>query len=113
MESSTRSGAVKRQELGERILEPAQVRTAVGLLTGASGPLEPQRFGLPPDLVLLSWFKAAQITHGAVFRAVRPDGRVDVMPLSDRSIALIVQRRAKQAGLGRGPSAPTRCAQDF
>jgi hypothetical protein len=30
------------------MFEPAQVETAVGLLTGASGPLEPQRFGLIP-----------------------------------------------------------------
>jgi site-specific recombinase XerD len=52
---------------------------------------------LCPIAALKAWLKAAQITHGAVFRAVWPDGRVDVMPLSDRSIALIVQRRAMQA----------------
>jgi site-specific recombinase XerD len=54
---------------------------------------------LCPIAALTAWLTAAQITHGAVFRAVWPDDHVDVMPLSDRSIALIVQRRARQAGL--------------
>jgi hypothetical protein len=66
---------LKRRELGERMFEPAQVETALGLLAGeqpattreflrrmladgatsldqrlkASGPLEPQRFSLPRD----------------------------------------------------------------
>jgi integrase len=54
---------------------------------------------LCPVASLQAWLEAAQIIEGPVFRGVLPNGRLDIMPLSDRSIALIVQRRAKQAGL--------------
>ena len=54
---------------------------------------------LCPVLALDSWLEAACILGGPIFRAVLPGGKVSVMPLSDRSVALIVKRRALAAGL--------------
>jgi hypothetical protein len=46
---------------------------------------------LCPVAALQSCLNAAQIIEGPVFRSVLPNDRVDVMPLSDRSIALSVR----------------------
>lgn len=46
-----------------------------------------------------AWLAAASITHGPLFRAVDQHGHVSPRALSDRSVALIVQRTAERAGL--------------
>jgi site-specific recombinase XerD len=42
---------------------------------------------------------AAGITDGPVFREVKKGGRVQADALTDRSVAIILKRRARQAGL--------------
>lgn len=46
-----------------------------------------------------AWLDAAAITRGPLFRAVDQHGHISPRALSDRSVALIVQRTAERAGL--------------
>jgi len=46
-----------------------------------------------------AWLAAAAITKGPIFRSIDRHGRVSERALSDRSVALIVQRHAEKAGL--------------
>ena len=52
-----------------------------------------------PVRVLRAWLEAAGIEAGPLFRAVDQHGHVSPDALSDRSVARIVQRTAKVAGL--------------
>lgn len=54
---------------------------------------------LKPVAALDAWCEAAGIKSGPVFREVDRHGKVGLTPLSDRSIARIVQRAAAAAGL--------------
>jgi hypothetical protein len=45
------------------------------------------------------WLLAAGIREGAVFRSVSRQGQIGVGPLCDRSVAVIVKKCAKAAGL--------------
>ena len=53
---------------------------------------------LQPVAALSAWLEAAGIDEGPVFREVDRHGKVGSTPLSDRSIARIVQRAAAGAG---------------
>ncbi len=46
-----------------------------------------------------AWLRLARITKGPLFRAIDRHGHVSPRALSDRSVALIVQRTAARAGL--------------
>lgn len=52
-----------------------------------------------PVRALRAWLKAAGITRGPAFRPINRWGYVRPRRLSDRSVALIVQKRAQAAGL--------------
>lgn len=52
-----------------------------------------------PVRALKAWLESAQLEDGPLFRPVNPKGDVGLTRLSDRSVALIVQRTAKRAGL--------------
>lgn len=54
---------------------------------------------LCPVRALAAWLEAARIDSGPIFRGVDQLGRVAIEGLSDRSVARIVQRAAKAAGL--------------
>jgi integrase len=54
---------------------------------------------LRPVEALDAWLTAASITSGPVFREVDRHGRVGAGALSDRSVARIVKRTIKAAGL--------------
>jgi site-specific recombinase XerD len=54
---------------------------------------------LCPVRALAAWLETAQITEGAIFRAIDRHGRVAGEGLSDRSVARIVQGAAERAGL--------------
>lgn len=48
---------------------------------------------------LAAWLEAAHVDSGPIFRGIDQLGRVATAALSDRSVARIVQRVAKAAGL--------------
>lgn len=52
-----------------------------------------------PVRALQVWLEGAQLEEGPLFRPIGPKGDVGRTRLSDRSVALIVQRTAKRAGL--------------
>lgn len=52
-----------------------------------------------PVRALGAWLEATGIVEGALFRSVDRHGNVSAEPLSDRSVARIVQRAALDAGL--------------
>jgi site-specific recombinase XerD len=54
---------------------------------------------LKPLAALDAWLTSAKIVDGAIFREVDRHGRVGVGALSDRTVARIVKRTAKAAGL--------------
>ena len=54
---------------------------------------------LCPVRALAAWLAASAITEGSIFRGVDRHSRLSPVALSDRSVALIVQRAAKSAGL--------------
>jgi site-specific recombinase XerD len=54
---------------------------------------------LCPIEALRAWLAVAKIIEGPVFRGVLPDDTISSRALSDRSVALIVKRRARAAGL--------------
>jgi integrase len=54
---------------------------------------------LCPVRALDDWLSASHITEGPIFRPIHRSGRIRDVGLSDRSVALIVQRAAARAGL--------------
>src|SRR6266849_4118980 len=54
-----------------------------------------------PVRSLRAWLDVASIASGAIFRAVDRHGNIAVTRLTDQSVALIVKRCAKAAGLGK------------
>jgi site-specific recombinase XerD len=54
---------------------------------------------LRPVAAVQDWLAAAGITEGPVFRPVFKGQRVQGVPLSDRSVAIILKRYAKRVGL--------------
>jgi site-specific recombinase XerD len=48
---------------------------------------------------MLAWLRAAGIERGAVFRKVNRHGDVEGERLTDKSVALVVKRAAKRAGI--------------
>jgi site-specific recombinase XerD len=59
----------------------------------------PRGTRLRPVLVVKAWLDAAGITEGPIFRPVAKGDRLLPARLTDRSVAAIVKRRAKDAGL--------------
>lgn len=55
-----------------------------------------------PVKAVRAWLKAARIKHGAIFRPVSKSGRVLSRRLSDRAVAEIVKKYARQIGLKPG-----------
>lgn len=103
------AAALRRSELIALQLEEIE-RRAGGVLVhlghsksdqegkGTSLPV-PNGRKLRPVEALDAWLAAAKITSGPVFREVDRHGRVGAGPLSGRSIARIVKRAIKAAGL--------------
>jgi len=68
---------------------------------------EGRKVGLPfgsnpltcPVRSLRAWLEIAAIARGPIFRAVDRHGNVAAVRLTDQSVALVVKRRAKAAGL--------------
>lgn len=52
-----------------------------------------------PVRSLRAWLEASGLREGPLFRALHRNGRMSAAALSDRSVALIVQRAARGAGL--------------
>ena len=80
----------------------------------APAPSEPwrtpaARASLIDLAALWTWLEAADITGGAVFRAINRHGRI-ATHLSDRAIALIVKRRAAAAGTDPANFSAPHCA---
>ena len=115
------AGALRRSELaGIRVEDLEQTQRGMQLTIGQTkgSQTEPVIIPLPygdtalcPVRALERWIKAAAIKDGPVFRRIwrqktnRKDGspslpHVGDQALSDRAIALIVQRRAVAAGFG-------------
>ena len=59
----------------------------------------PNGVKLKPVAALYAWLEAAKITDGALFRPVDRHGRVGECALTDRSVARVIKRAAKAAGL--------------
>jgi site-specific recombinase XerD len=55
-----------------------------------------------PVRSLQKWVEMAEIDEGPIFRPINRHGTVGTARLSDRSVALIIQRAAKRAGLDPG-----------
>jgi len=53
---------------------------------------------MPPLLVVRAWLDGAWIIEGRVFRSMTRHGRL-LDTMSDEAVALVVQRRAKMAGM--------------
>ncbi len=52
-----------------------------------------------PVRFVRAWLDAASVSEGPIFRAVNRHGRVGAARLSDRAVALVVQRAAASIGL--------------
>jgi integrase len=59
----------------------------------------PRGYRLRPVEAVQMWLAAAEINSGPVFRPVLKGGRLEAAPLTDRSVAKIVKRYARLAGL--------------
>jgi site-specific recombinase XerD len=57
------------------------------------------RSTLCPVRALDEWLEAAGITEGPIFRRISAKGKLGAEALSDRSVALVVQKTAERAGL--------------
>lgn len=62
-----------------------------------------------PLTALRAWLDGAALQDGALFRAIRPDGRLSNRALSDREICRIVQRAACRVGLTSVSGHSLRC----
>lgn len=58
----------------------------------------PEGRRIKPKALLLAWMKAAAHQDGALFRKLTPSDRLTEHPMSDRSIARLVQKHAAAAG---------------
>ena len=58
----------------------------------------PEGRQIKPKALLLAWMKAAAHQDGALFRKLTPSDRLTEHPMSDRSIARLVQKHAAAAG---------------
>ena len=65
----------------------------------------PKRYPLSPVPLLHTWLDAAHVTRGPLFRCISKDGRVQEKRISPRSVAAILRRAAKAAGLKNNFSA--------
>lgn len=65
---------------------------------GADIPV-PNGVRLKPVAALEAWLAAAAITEGPIFRPIDRHGRVGARGLTDRSVARVIKRAAKAAGL--------------
>ncbi len=67
------------------------------------GHIKGIRYGEHPDTcpvrAIRGWLRAAGIEHGPIFRAVNRGGNVSDRALSGRSVALIIKRACRRAGL--------------
>jgi integrase len=105
------AGAFRRSELVALDVEDVQ-RTRDGLVvTLRRGKTDQEgqgrQIGIPygsklltcPVRALEDWQTAAGITRGPLFRPINRHGQIRARHLSDRSVALIVKRAARAAGL--------------
>jgi site-specific recombinase XerD len=103
------AAALRRSELVALKLEDIEQRVGGILLhlgqttsdqEGAAAPIPvPNGKHIKPVEALNRWISAAGIMSGPVFREVDRHGKMGSTPLSDRSVARIVKRAVKAAGL--------------
>ena len=108
------AAALRRSELVALDVEHLAFTTARGLLvTIASSKTDQERAGATVAVpyararnnrcavrALRAWLQAAGIHRGPVFRRMRRGDTLSAERLTDQSVALIIKRRAKAAGLG-------------
>lgn len=109
------AGALRRSELVAVTVDDLQYRDEGIVVTLRSSKTDQEGRGrqvaIPrgrdamtcPVTALMAWLTEASIVTGPVFRAVDRHGRVSDESLSDRAVALVVKRRAEQAGLDPAP----------
>ncbi len=68
-------------------------------LGGGGNPGVPAELKDRPGAAVAAWLEGAEIPAGPAFCGILPGDKQSVMALSDRSVALIVKRRALAAGL--------------
>ncbi len=85
-----------REGLRIRVRRAKNDQIAAGAEKGLPFTASPE---LCPVRALRAWLDAASITEGPLFRAVGARGSIRATALSDRSVALVVQRAAKRAGM--------------
>jgi site-specific recombinase XerD len=103
------AGAFRRSELvGLQVADLADAEGGIRVLirhskTDQEGQGQeiaiPHGHSLRPVAAVRAWLEAAGITDGPIFRPVLKGSRVQPEPLSDRSVADIVKKHAKRAGL--------------
>ncbi|MDR6224354.1 site-specific integrase [Desmospora profundinema] len=105
------AGAFRRRELVSLDVGDIQItgRGMVILLRRSKTDQEGigRKIGIPygssphtcPVEALQEWLAASKIGHGPLFRPINRHGQIRNMRLSDKSVALIVKRRAAEAGL--------------
>jgi integrase len=105
------AGALRRSELVSICVDDLQDRPEGTLITLRGSKTDQEGHGrqvaIPlgrepmtcPVTAIKAWLVEAEITSGPVFRAVDRHGNVSVEALSDRSVALMIKRRAEEAGL--------------
>lgn len=105
------AGAFRRRELVSLDAEDIQVtgRGMVILLRRSKTDQEGvgRKVGIPygsspltcPVESLQDWLEASRIDQGPLFRPINRHGQIRKLRLSDKSVALVVKRRAQEAGL--------------
>jgi integrase len=105
------AGALRRSEIVALTASSVALVEEGLVITIASGQTDQERrgrqVGVPygdhqetcPVHGLLGWVEAAGITSGPLFRAVSRGGVVAPEPLSDRTVARIVQRALRRTGI--------------
>lgn len=105
------AGALRRSELAALAVEDLQERPEGLLATLRSSKTDQEGQGrqiaIPrgrdkstcPVTALQAWLTEAAIEAGPIFRAVDRHGNISTEAISDRAVALVVKRRATQAGL--------------
>jgi site-specific recombinase XerD len=105
------AGAMRRSELVALNVGDVQLSDDGFVVTLRRGKTDQtgkgRKIGIPygehretcPVRTLLAWMEAAEISRGALFRKVNRHGAVEGERLCDRSVALIVKRSLKAAGI--------------
>lgn len=105
------AGAMRRSEIANLNLGDLQLTEEGFVVSIRRGKTDQtgrgRKIGIPygqnpetcPVKAMRQWLSAAAITRGPLFRKVNRHGQLEGSRLSDKSVALIVKRAAKAAGL--------------